>query len=119
LKLEAELISAFGTEDTGGILTNSVVPSGLLSRTPNHLIVPADIREKAQLGLKFLKDAVLELAQAYVKGVSNSDVVKALGLRSDYGAGSKDYLAYSVLGILMREGRMKRETKSRKHIAQV
>ena len=29
LKLEAELISAFGTEATGGLLTNAVVPSGL------------------------------------------------------------------------------------------
>ncbi|MEA9562683.1 GIY-YIG nuclease family protein, partial [Xanthomonas campestris] len=28
LKLEAELISAFGTESTGGILTNSVIPAG-------------------------------------------------------------------------------------------
>src|SRR5688572_26725173 len=29
LKLEAELISAFGTEETGGLLTNAVVPKGL------------------------------------------------------------------------------------------
>ena len=29
LKLEAELISAFGTVETGGLLTNAVVPSGL------------------------------------------------------------------------------------------
>lgn len=29
LKLEAELISALGTEETGGILTNTVMPSGL------------------------------------------------------------------------------------------
>lgn len=29
LRLEAELIAAFGTEDSGGILTNSVIPSGL------------------------------------------------------------------------------------------
>src|SRR6476661_8208391 len=29
LRLEAELIAAFGTEDSGGILTNRVVPSGL------------------------------------------------------------------------------------------
>jgi hypothetical protein len=28
LKLESELISAFGTEETGGILTSTVVPSG-------------------------------------------------------------------------------------------
>jgi len=28
MKLEAELIAAFGTEDTGGLLTNAVLPSG-------------------------------------------------------------------------------------------
>ena len=28
-KLEAELIAAFGTEATGGLLTNSVVPEGI------------------------------------------------------------------------------------------
>ena len=33
LKLEAELISAFGTEDTGGLLTNSVIPSGAVVTT--------------------------------------------------------------------------------------
>ncbi len=30
IKLEAELISGYGTEDTGGLLTNSVVPSGVV-----------------------------------------------------------------------------------------
>lgn len=34
LKLEAELISAFGTESTGGILTNTVIPSGSTSVAP-------------------------------------------------------------------------------------
>src|SRR3989338_11011464 len=30
IKLEAELIAAFGTEATGGLLTNAVVPSGIV-----------------------------------------------------------------------------------------
>jgi len=34
LKLEAELISAFGTENTGGILMNTVIPSGEQTRPP-------------------------------------------------------------------------------------
>src|SRR5579862_8576520 len=32
LKLESELVAAFGTLDTGGILTNAVVPSGRVTR---------------------------------------------------------------------------------------
>lgn len=115
LKLEAELIAAFGIEANGGILT-SVQPSGTSGKTPKNLIVPLGAREKSQLGLQMLKEAVLELANANTDGVTNSEVVKALGLQSDYAGGSKDYLSWSLLGLLMREGRMARVDK-RKHKA--
>jgi hypothetical protein len=108
LKLEAELISAFGTEHTGGILTNSVQPSGTYSRAPKNMIIPFGLFEKAQLALRMLKDSVLELAQANANGVTNSEIVKALGLQSDYAGGSKDYLTWSLLGLLMREGKVSR-----------
>jgi hypothetical protein len=49
-------------------------------------------------------------------GVTNSDVVKGLGLQSDYGGGSKDYLSFSILGLLMREGRIER-AEGKKHKA--
>lgn len=119
LKLEAELISAFGTEDSGGFLTNSVLPSGKHSKPRKELIVPFGIREKAQLGLQLLKESVLELAKANPDGIQNSDAVKALNLQSDYKGGSKDYLTWSIIGVLMREGKLKRQDDSRKHIAQV
>jgi hypothetical protein len=106
LKLEAELIAALGTEDTGGLLTNSVVPSGSTPRTRSGLTIPTGVVEKAQIGLDLLKAAVLELAQANSHGITNADASKALGLQSDYGGGSKDYLAWSVLGLLMREGKI-------------
>jgi uncharacterized protein len=113
LKLEAELISAFGIEEFGGILTNSVQPSGRSKRVPSDIIVPLGTREKAQLALRMLKEAVLELAQANEKGVTNSGVAKSLGLQSDYGGGSKDYLSFSLLGLLMREGKIRRGEKAR------
>lgn len=119
LKLEAELISAFGTVETGGLLTNAVVPSGLGKKARPSLIVPHGAREKAQLGLALLKEAVLEFAKANSKGITNSDTASLLGLRSDYGGGSKDYLSYSVLGLLMREGKLAREGSSKRHVAQV
>ena len=77
------------------------------------------MKEKAQLGLLLLKDAVLELARANDKGISNSDAASLLGLRSDYGGGSKDYLSYSIIGVLMREGKLERDSTSKKHIARV
>lgn len=119
IKIEAELISAFGTEATGGFLTNTVIPSGNISKPRKSLIVPDGVVEKAQLGLALIKDAVLELAKANAKGIANSDAASALGLRSDYGGGSKDYLSYSVMGLLMREGKLARDGSSKLHTAQV
>lgn len=75
--------------------------------------------EKAQLGLQLLLDAVLETAQANQQGVTNSELAKGLGLQSDYSGGSKDYLTWSLLGILMRQGKLKREASGRRHVAQV
>lgn len=119
LKIEAELISAFGTESSGGVLTNVVLPSGERKTGRKDLVVPWGAQEKAQLGLQMLKEAVLELAQANDGGVTNSDISKALGLQSDYAGGSKDYLSWSILGLLMRAGKIRREHNSRKHVAQV
>ncbi len=119
LKLEAELIAAFGTEDTGGCLTNAVVPAGLGGKQRDGLVVPQGAVERAQLGLQMLKSAVLEMAVANPAGVSNSDVASLLGLRSDYHGKQKDYLSYSVLGLLIREGKMERkgEAGRPRHVA--
>lgn len=119
IKLEAELIAAFGTIETGGLLTNSVIPSGLAMQSRGAVVVPSGMREKAQVGLSLLKDAVLELAKVNPGGITNSDAAILLGLQSDYGGGAKDYLSYSVLGILMKEGQIERSTTSRKHYARV
>ena len=119
MKLEAELIAALGTTDTGGLLANSVLPSGLSLKVRPFIVVPSGVREKAQIGLTLLKEAVLELAKANPRGISNSDAASLLGLRSDYGGGSKDYLSYSVIGILLREGKLQRDAKSKSHIARV
>ena len=81
--------------------------------------MPLGVREKAQIGLALLRDAVLEFAKANSGGVQNSDVASLLGLRSDYGGGSKDYLSYSLLGLLIRDGRIERKKGTRKHIAKV
>lgn len=119
IKIEAELISAFGTEATGGMLTNVVIPSGNVHKVRKTLVVPEGVLEKAQLGLALIKDAILELAKANPKGITNSDAASALRIRSDYGGGSKDYLSYSVLGLLMRDGKLARQGASRLHVAQV
>jgi len=118
LRIEAELISAFGTQDRGGFLTNAVVPTGVALGRSRTVIIPAGVVEKAQIALELLKRAVFETTQANRDGVTNYEVAKCLGPPSDYGGGSKNYLSYSVLGILMREGKIKR-LLNKKHIAAV
>ena len=117
LKLEAELISAFGTEATGGPLTNAILPSGLGGEARKDMIVPHGVKEKAQIALQLLKSAVLEFARANRSGVTNAEAASLLGLRSDYGGGSKDYLSYSLFGMLMRDGLLRRDDESKRHIA--
>lgn len=119
LRLEAELIAAFGTLDAGGILLNKVLPTGLGKKSRHGLNIPSGVKEKAQIGLGLIKEAVLELAQANPNGITNSETASVLGLRSDYGGGSKDYLSYSILGLLMRDGKIQRVLGTRRHIATV
>jgi hypothetical protein len=111
IKVEAELISAFGTMATGGLLTNTVVPTGKARKLRPGLNIPSGATEKAQIGLELLKTAIVELAKANRDGVTNADVAKGLGLQSDYSGGSKDYLSFSLIGILMRNGLLARDPK--------
>ncbi len=71
--------------------------------------MPSRSVEKAQVALELLKSAVLELAQANPDERRDSPTRrKTLGLQSDYLGGSKDYLSWSLLGLLMQEGKMVR-----------
>ena len=115
LKLEAELIAAFGTETTGGLLMNYVVPAGLGGKKRGGLLVPHGVVEKAQIGVELLKTAILEFVRANTSGVTNADAASLLGLRSDYRGRQKDYLSYSLLGLLLREGKLQRVDN--KHVA--
>jgi len=116
LRLEAELIAAFGTLESGGLLTNAVVPTGLGRKKRKGIVVPQGAVERAQLRLDLLKTAILELAKANPDGISNSDAASLLGLRSDYHGRQKDYLSYSVLGLLLREGKIKRDGDTKRHM---
>ena len=117
LRLEAELISAFGTLDTGGLLTNSVVPQGLGTSRRKDIVVPHGCIERAQLGLELLKSSIVEMAKANPAGITNADAASTLGLRSDYRGKQKDYLSYSVIGLLLREGKLARDEYSNLHRA--
>lgn len=107
VKIEAELIAALGTEDRGGLLTNVVSPSGSVSTRRKSPTIPTGVVEKAQIGLGLVKSAVYEFARANRMGVTNADVANSLGLQSEHMGGSINYLSYSVLGLLMRDLKVK------------
>ena len=109
LQVEAEFISAFGTEETGGLLTNAIVPAARAIKERENLVVPHGSVEKAQLGLALLKDSITELVNANPRGIKNLDAASLLGLRSDYRGHQKDYLSYSILGLLIRDGKVRRQ----------
>jgi len=103
-QIELELISSFGTVDTGGTLYNSVVPKSIRRKVDNKITVPNGALEKAQLGLKLLKDSISLLSEENPDGITNSDCAHYLGLQSDNEGKQQDYLTYSVLGLLIKEG---------------
>lgn len=76
LKIEAELIAAFGIRSQGGLLTNKVRPNPGNVSNKIKANIPDGCYEKAQMGLEFLKSAVMELAKANPQGISNSDAVR-------------------------------------------
>ncbi len=54
----------------------------------------------------YYKDALEEFSEANPAGITNSDSAHYLGLQSDNDGKQQDYLTYSILGILMKEGRI-------------
>ena len=58
-------------------------------------------REKAIAGLTLLKEAIVGLLEHHPKGLRNAEIAEELDLRSDYLGSQKDYLSWSVLGLLL------------------
>lgn len=68
-----------------------------------------DLYKKAQAGLEELEEAVVALLRLHTDGLTNNEVTVELGLESDQGGGQENYLAWSILGRLMKNGKVKRE----------
>ena len=115
LTLEAELISAFGTEKNGGILKNSVTPKNFVS-SKQTLNLPVGTYELAATGINFIKKAMLEFLKANPEGIKNAEFARYLNLHSDNAGKQKDYLTYSILGILMRENKIRKENNGKYRI---
>ena len=60
--------------------------------------------ENAQRGLALLKTGILQLLRNHPEGLRNVDVATKLDLHSSHSGRQKDYLSYSILGLMLIEG---------------
>jgi len=69
------------------------------------------LKDRAQQGLSLIKEAILNALAQNETGLTNSQIAESLDLRSDYQGGNKDYLTWSVLGLLLNAGQVRRENR--------
>lgn len=62
-----------------------------------------ELYARAQEGLSVLKLTIVNLLKVHPDGLRNSEITKLLGLHSDQMGKNKDYLSWSILGLLMME----------------
>ncbi len=79
--------------------------------TDHTLMLP---RQKAEKGLALVKEAILDYLGAYANGVRNADLAHDLGLGSDHEGKQRNYLTYSVLGLLPKEARVLKDRRGAK-----
>jgi uncharacterized protein len=64
--------------------------------------------EKARQGLQLLKEAILETVGQHAGGLSNAQIAELLQIHSDFGGKQRDYLSWSVIGLLVNEGKLRK-----------
>ena len=65
-------------------------------------------REKAHAAVEMLKEAVLEVLSAHPEGLRHIDICTILDIRSDYLGRQRNYLSWSVVGLLINAGKIRR-----------
>lgn len=63
--------------------------------------------EKSRQAVAMLKEAILETIRKHPDGIGNSDIARQLKLESDFEGSQKNYLSWSVIGLLVNEGKVK------------
>ena len=63
--------------------------------------------EKSIQAVSLLKEAILETITQHPNGIGNSDLARLLKLESDFEGSQKNYLSWSVIGLLVNEGKVK------------
>jgi len=69
--------------------------------------------KKAADGLALLKESIIEKVASLPDGVGNSEIARLLQLESDFQGKQRNYLTWSVIGLLVNEGRLVQEKRGR------
>jgi uncharacterized protein len=69
--------------------------------------------EKAQAGVNLIKEAILDYLRDHPNGATNAEIVRELGLESDFEGENHNYLSWSVIGLLVNEGKIRYERRAR------
>lgn len=69
-------------------------------------------RSMARVGLELLKSAIIELLGEHPNGLPNVKVADLLDIHSERRGVQRDYLSWSVLSLLMTEGRIQQQGKN-------
>jgi hypothetical protein len=64
--------------------------------------------EKAKAGVELLKEAIADLLAAHPDGLRHIDIVRLLDIPSDYRGKQKNYLSWSVVGLLINAKKIRR-----------
>jgi hypothetical protein len=72
--------------------------------------------EKAQAGLKQVKEAILGFLHDHPNGATNAEIGRELGLESDFEGENHNYLCWSVIGLLVNEGSVRYERRGRSRV---
>jgi hypothetical protein len=67
--------------------------------------------EKAAKGLELIKESVLDYLDQRPKGASHAEIVRDLALESDYEGKQRNYLSWSVVGLLLGENRVRHQRR--------
>jgi hypothetical protein len=79
-----------------------------------ELIISPKALNNSRDGLDLLKMAIVEVVEANPDGVKNTELARHLGLESDFNGNQKNYLTYSLLGLLLKENRIYRDENTKR-----
>lgn len=73
-------------------------------------------KEKAQRGRDLIEEAVLELIGSSTHAMTHAEIVNQLEIPSDFEGTGKNYLSWSILGLLVNAGRIRYRGQRHKRV---